>query len=168
MEKQLEELLKKTGAVLKRDKTHLVYEFPNGKSVSLSKTPGNEWTHTRVAIAEVKRVSGYQEPKVLKSAAGRVKQGRFQEPVKELKQDNARLRIQEKNQSQIISNLQAQIAGLEWDLREAEPAVVKLPLLQLSLDDLKQRRRACLMCRLRDKWKTFRGRNFPLETRRDS
>lgn len=57
-EQEIERLLRENRAVLKRDTPHLVYEFPNGRKFTMSKTP-SDWRAAHKALAVLRGVLGF-------------------------------------------------------------------------------------------------------------
>lgn len=54
---RLQDALRSVGAVLKRDKKHLVYELPNGQNVTIAATPSDRRAEAN-AIRDVRHAAG--------------------------------------------------------------------------------------------------------------
>lgn len=77
---EIERLLKNDGAVLKRDRKHLVWELANGKNFVQSKTPSDSHT-SRNQLSELRRLLALPRTATISEPRKRrEKPGRYDEP----------------------------------------------------------------------------------------
>lgn len=160
IDRDVENLLKETGAVLKRHGKHPIYEFPNGETLTISATPSDVHAPNQ-QIRDIRRIAGLvKEPR--KVAVKREKPGRYEEPVKQLRADLRAANVERQKYRLELRSANSAIAEILQESAAQKARIERLTgdlsLKQRSLDDLKTRRRACWMCRWRDRWRSWRAK----------
>lgn len=120
-EREIDRLLKEHGAELKRDKRHLIYKLPNGKTFTRSSTPSDRQT-PKAELSDLKMALG------LTGADGRGTPGERREKRPKGKPQNGSLTLKPSGATGHTLSEQLSASGVvEGSLREE---------LRMALDDI--------------------------------